>query len=60
MMAHLLQEGLPRSNSLREVSSDNQLNDDLNDDREPQEGSYEDFEIMDYPENQLLDCQEYV
>ncbi|KAJ5245135.1 hypothetical protein N7489_005231 [Penicillium chrysogenum] len=58
MMAHLLQEGLPRSNSLREVSNDDQLNDDLNDDREPQEGSYEDFEIMDYPENQLLNCQE--
>ncbi|KAJ6191040.1 hypothetical protein N7519_001061 [Penicillium mononematosum] len=54
MMAHLLQEGLPRSNSLREVSNDNQFNDD----REPQEDSYDEFEIMDYPENQLLNCQE--
>ncbi|KAJ5187917.1 hypothetical protein N7449_010911 [Penicillium cf. viridicatum] len=54
MMALLLQEGLPRSNSLREVSSDNQPNDD----RELQEASYDDFEIMDCPENHSLDSQE--
>lgn len=49
-------EGLPRSNSLREVSSDNQPNDD----RELQEASYDDFEIMDCPENHSLDSQEYI
>ncbi|KAK4862896.1 hypothetical protein LT330_003029 [Penicillium expansum] len=50
MMALLLQEGLPRSNSLREVSSDTQLNDD----RELQEASYDDLEIMDCPESHSL------
>ncbi|KAJ5206541.1 hypothetical protein N7491_002843 [Penicillium cf. griseofulvum] len=40
-MAVLLQEGLPISNSSRQVSSNNQLNDDRD-----QEGSYDDFEIM--------------
>lgn len=49
-------EGLPRSNSLREVSSDNHLNDG----RELQEASYDDFEIMDCPENHPLDSQEYI
>ncbi|KGO66312.1 Transcription factor, fungi [Penicillium expansum] len=50
MMALLLQEGLPRSNSLREVSSDTQLNDD----RELQEASYDDLEIMDCPKSHSL------
>ncbi|KAJ9492526.1 hypothetical protein VN97_g710 [Penicillium thymicola] len=54
MMAILLQEGLPRSNSLREVSSDNHLNDG----RELQEASYDDFEIPDCPENHSLNSQE--
>ncbi|KAJ5509822.1 hypothetical protein N7527_011965 [Penicillium freii] len=53
MMAILLQEGLPRSNPLRDVSSDNHLNDG----REPQEASYDDFEIMDCPENHSVDSQ---
>ncbi|OQE05207.1 hypothetical protein PENVUL_c026G04482 [Penicillium vulpinum] len=50
MMALLLQEGLPRSNSLREISNDTQLNDD----RELQEASYDDFDIMDCPDNHPL------
>jgi hypothetical protein len=49
-----IREGLPRSNSLRELSSSNHLSDD----RELQEASYDDFEIMDCPENHLLDSQE--
>lgn len=49
-------EALPRSNSLREVSSENQLNDN----RELQEASYDDFEIIGCPENHSLSSQEYV
>ncbi|KAJ5401146.1 hypothetical protein N7465_011635 [Penicillium sp. CMV-2018d] len=49
-------EGLPRSNPSREVSSDNHLNDG----REPQEASYDDFEIMDCLENHSLDPQEWL
>lgn len=49
-------EGLPRSNSLREVSNDNHPNDG----RELQEASYDDLEIMDCPENHSLNSQEYI
>lgn len=49
-------EGLPRSNPLREVSSDNHLNDG----RGLQEASYDDFEIMDCSENHPLHAQEYI
>ncbi|OQE39204.1 hypothetical protein PENCOP_c007G04675 [Penicillium coprophilum] len=53
MMTHLLRQGLPRSNSLREISSDTELHGD----RELREATYDDLEIMDRPENHSLDSQ---
>ncbi|KAJ5170041.1 uncharacterized protein N7500_002824 [Penicillium coprophilum] len=56
MITHLLRssrKGLPRSNSIQEISSDTELHDDL----ELQEATYDDLEPMDRPENHSLDSQ---